>query len=389
LRIAVARETREGETRVALVPDTAGRLVKAGHEVAVEASAGALAGHADDAYRAAGARVGSSFADAASGADVVVRVSPPTEAEARAMPEGVVLVGLLHPLQNLDAVGALLSRRVTAFALDLLPRTTRAQAMDVLSSMSTIAGYRAALLGAHHTWKFFPMLMTAAGTIPPARVLVVGAGVAGLQAIATCRRLGAIVEAYDVRASAREEAKSLGATVVDVELGENAEGAGGYAKEVSGDALARQQARLADRVRAADVVITTALVPGKPAPKLVPAEAVARMRPGSTIVDLAAETGGNCPLTRAGEVIQVHGVTIVGLVNLAASMPGDASRLFSKNVQEVLQHVTPKAPKDGPPPTDRVRLDFQDEITAGAVALHAGDVRHAPTKEALGARRSA
>jgi NAD(P) transhydrogenase subunit alpha len=385
VRVAVARECREGETRVAVTPEAVQRLVRAGHEVQVEAGAGWAGGFPDEAYAKAGARVEADRAKALAGADVVARVQPPSVAEAEDVPAGAVVVGFLYPLQNLEAVRTLAARGASAFALDLLPRVTRAQSMDALSSMSTVSGYRAALLAAEHAVKFFPMLMTAAGTVPPARVVVVGAGVAGLQAIATCRRLGAVVEAYDVRKGAREEAKSLGASVIEADLGESGEGEGGYAKALSAEAEARLKARLAERIRAADVVITTALVPGRPAPRLVDAATVDGMKPGSVVVDLAAETGGNCEGTQRGEVVRRGGTTIVGPVNVPATMPGDASRLYAKNIEEVVKHLTPPVPKEGPPPTEKVRLDLQDEITAGALVLLRGEVRHAPTKDALAA----
>jgi NAD(P) transhydrogenase subunit alpha len=384
VRIAVLKESDAQETRVALTPEVVKRVVRDGHVVAIEADAGLAAGARDADYAEAGATV-CSPAEALEGAHLLARIQPPTAKEAARLPAGVVLVSFLYPLQNLDAVRALAKSGATAFAMDLVPRITRAQAMDALSSMSTVAGYRAALLAAQHLGKFFPMLMTAAGTVPPARVVVVGAGVAGLQAIATCRRLGAVVEAYDVRAEAREQARSLGAQTIEVELGEAGEGEGGYARELSEQAKARLAEKLAERIRAADAVITTALVPGKPAPRLVSAETVTAMRAGAVVIDLAAETGGNCALTRPGEVVIEQGVTIVGALNLPASLAIDASRMYARNLQEVVRHLTPKKPKEGEaPPAEPVRLDFSDEITAGAVAVHAGEVRHAPSREALG-----
>ncbi|MGE0193625.1 MAG: Re/Si-specific NAD(P)(+) transhydrogenase subunit alpha [Planctomycetota bacterium] len=385
MRIAVPRERQAGETRVALTPDVVQRLVKQGHEVVVEQDAGASAGAPDAAYTDAGARIAPDAAAAQAGADLVVRVNAPSVAEIAQVPQGALLTSFLFPATHLDEVRAARERGIGWFGMDLVPRITRAQAMDALSSMSTVAGYRAALLAAWHLGRFFPMLMTAAGTIPPSRVVVCGVGVAGLQAIATCRRLGAIVEAYDVRAEAREQARSLGAESIEVDLGEAGEGAGGYARELSPDALRKLEAALAERVKKADAVITTALIPGRPAPRLIDAATVAAMRPGAVVVDLAAEAGGNVAGTVAGEVVHVGGVTLVGTLNLAATMALDASRMYARNIQDVVRHLTPPKPAAGeaaPPP---VRIDLDDEITAGALAVHAGEVRHAPTRDALGA----
>ena len=386
MRIAVPKESLAGETRVALTPDIAKRLIRQGHEVVVESGAGAQAGALDGQYEAAGAKVVATDAELYDGADLVARIGAPELSEVAELPEGSLLVSFLWPVTQPDLVRALAERNVTAFAMDLVPRITRAQSMDALSSMSTVAGYRAALIAAQHLGKFFPMLMTAAGTVPPARVVIIGVGVAGLQAIATCRRLGAIVEAYDVRAEAREQAKSLGAEAIEVELGESGEGEGGYARELSEDAKAKLADKLAERVRAADAVVTTALIPGKPAPRLIDAATVEAMKPGAVIVDLAAETGGNCELTEPGEVCAKHDVTIVGTLNLPATMAIDASRMYAKNIEEIVGHLTPKPPKDDDeaPTSEAVNLDFDDEITDGAVAVHAGEVRHAPTREALG-----
>ena len=378
MHIAVAKESLDGERRVALTPDVVRRLIAEGHTVSVASDAGAQAGAPNAHYE----KVGATISDDASNADVVVRVNPPTVDEVRALPEGCVHVSLLDSRRRHDVVRAMQARNVTGFALELVPRITRAQAMDVLSSMSTVAGYRAALITAQHLGKFFPMLMTAAGTIPPARVVVAGAGVAGLQAIATCRRLGAIVEAYDIRAEAREQAESLGANPIEVDLGESGEGEGGYAKELSKDALAKLEAALAKHVAKADACITTALIPGRPAPRLVDAATVEAMRPGAVIVDLAAETGGNCELTEAGKTVERHGVTIVGTLNLAATMPIDASTMFAKNVHEVIRHLTPK-PAEGEDTPSGVHLDFDDEITQGSVAVHDGEVRDPKTKDAM------
>jgi NAD(P) transhydrogenase subunit alpha len=390
VQIAVVKESAPGETRVALTPEVAQRLVKAGHAVRVEAGAGEAAGHLDAAYQAVGAQVAPRPAFLA-GADLVLGVQPPTPASLADVPAGATLVGFLWPAQNAAVVRALSERRLSMFALDLVPRITRAQSMDALSSMSTVAGYRAALLAAQHLRRFFPMLMTAAGTIPPARVLVIGVGVAGLQAIATARRLGAVVEAYDVRPEAREQARSLGASTIEVDVGESGTGEGGYARKLSAEAEARLAARLAERVKASDAVITTALVPGKPAPRLISEATLASMRPGAVVVDLAAETGGNCAGTVAGKVVVKHHVTLVGHCNLAATMATDASRMIAKNMQDIVKHLTPPPPADGAPPAPpgAVHLDLQDEITQGALALHRGAPLHAAAKAALATGASA
>ncbi len=383
MRIAILKERQPGEQRVAVTPDVVKRLKRDGHDLALERGAGVAAGFPDAEYEAAGANVADRAA-ALAGAHLAVQIAPPTAADVGGYARGAVVVSFLYPAQRAQDVRAMAEAGLSTFALELVPRITRAQAMDALSSMSTAAGYRAALLAAQHLGKFFPMLMTAAGTIPPARVVVIGAGVAGLQAIATCRRLGAIVEAYDVRAEAREQARSLGAQTIEVELGEKGEGEGGYARELSAEAQQRLAQKLAERIQAADAVITTALIPGKPAPLLIDAATVAKMKPGSVVVDLAAETGGNCAGTQAGEVVQVNGVTLVGTLNLPATLAGDASRMLARNVQEIVRHLTPKAKKDQPPPSEPVLLDLTDEITAGALATHGGEIRHAPTRQALG-----
>lgn len=383
MRIAVQRETGAGETRVALTPDVVGRLVRAGHEVVIETDAGHAAGFLDPVYEKAGATIATNGASATEGADVVARIQLRGPEDVATLPEGSVLVSFLYPVQHPELVRALNEKKITAFAMDLVPRITRAQSMDALSSMSTVAGYRAALLAAQHIGQFFPMLMTAAGTIPPARVVVIGAGVAGLQAIATCRRLGAVVEAYDVRAEAREQARSLGADSIEVDLGESGEGEGGYARELSDDARAKLEAKLIERLRVADAVITTALIPGRPAPRLISKDTVEHMKPGAVIVDLAAETGGNCELTEPGQVCLRHDVTIVGDLNLAATMPTDASRMYAKNIEEVIRHLTPKPSEEEAVPSAGVAIDLAEEINDGAIALHEGSTRHAPTREAM------
>jgi len=369
MKVGVPKETLPGERRVALVPEAARALVKANLPVAVETGAGEAAFFSDAAYIDAGANV----TDAATAfvSDAVLKVQPPTPDEVARLREGAVLISFLQPATNGDAIAALVKRKVTAFSLDLVPRISRAQSMDALSSQAGIAGYKAVLLAANHLPKFFPLLMTAAGTVAPARVLVMGAGVAGLQAIATARRLGAVVEAYDVRPAVKDEVKSLGATFLELPL-EAQEGAGGYAREQSEDFLRRQRELIGDRVAASDVVITTAAIPGRKAPILVTADMVRRMRAGSVIVDLAAETGGNCELTEAGKVIQVGGVTIDGTRNVPSTMPVHASQLYSKNVSTLLLLLV----KDG-----AIKLDFDDEIVKGACVTHDGAIVNARAKE--------
>jgi NAD(P) transhydrogenase subunit alpha len=348
---------------VAMVPDVAKRLGTAGWQVAIEAGAGAGASYPDDAYRAAGATVGDKV-DVLQDASVVVRVNPFRPDEVAQVPEGVVLLSFLDPAASGDVLRALAPKGVTYLSFDLLPRISRAQSMDALSSQATVAGYRCALLAAERLPKFFPMLMTAAGTVPPAKVLVIGVGVAGLQAIATARRLGAVVKAYDVRVAAREEAESVGATFLD--LGVVAEGTGGYARQLTEDELRRQQDALAGEVAASDVVIATAAVPGRRAPIMVSAAMVRRMPTGAVFVDMAADQGGNCEATVAGEEVVVSGTTVVGLSNPASSMPTHASLLYARNVQAVLGLLV----DDG-----RLAPKWEDEILDGACVLRDGRVR--------------
>jgi H+-translocating NAD(P) transhydrogenase subunit alpha len=351
MRLGVPRETAAGERRVAIVPETIGRLP--GFQVGVERGAGTAAGYTDAAYEAAGASL---VDDAFAGTDAIAKVQKPTRDEIAKLGEGRVLVAFLQPLTDREGVEALAARGVVAFAMESIPRTTRAQSMDALSSQATVSGYKAVLWAADRLPRFFPMLMTAAGTVAPAKVLVLGAGVAGLQAIATARRLGAVVAGFDVRAVVREQVESLGASFLDLGVvGEQTEG--GYAQELSPEAQAEQMRRLEERLPEFDAVITTAAIPGRPAPRLIPATAVRAMRPGSVIVDLAAETGGNCELTRPGEEIVDGGVTIVGLTNLPATMPFHASQLYSRNVAALLAHLAPAG---------ELALDWDDEITAGA-----------------------
>jgi NAD(P) transhydrogenase subunit alpha len=353
MKVGVPKETAPGERRVALVPETVSRLSAAGFEIAVERGAGEAATFSDREYEEAGAAlVEGVFGQV----EAVVKVQKPTPEEAGQMREGDLLIAFLQPLTDREGIERLAGRGVIAFAMESIPRITRAQPMDALSSQATVAGYKAALLAAEHLPKFFPMLTTAAGTVPPAKVLVLGAGVAGLQAIATARRLGAVVSGFDVRPVVKEQVESLGATFLDLGI-RGEETAGGYAAELTPEQQAAQQAELEKRLPGFDVVITTAAVPGRPAPKLIPAAAVEAMRTGSVIVDVAAETGGNCALTRPGEIVVEHGVTIVGLLNLPSTMPTHASQLYSRNVSALLQHLAPGG---------RLALDFSDEITAGA-----------------------
>jgi NAD(P) transhydrogenase subunit alpha len=351
MKVGVTRETAPGERRVALVPETAGKLVTAGFEVVVEPGAGDAASFPDDTYAAAGATLGSPWE-----ADAVVKVSKPDEAETARLRDGQVLIGFLDPLADREGVERLASRGVIAFAMESIPRTTRAQSMDALSSQATVGGYKGALLAAEHLPRFFPMLMTAAGTVPPAKVLVIGAGVAGLQAIATARRLGAVVTGFDVRPVVREQIESLGANWLDLGV-TNAEAEGGYARELTPEEMKAQQEALEARIGDFDVVITTAAIPGRAAPQIIPASAVRAMRTGSVIVDLAADSGGNCELTQPGEVVVSDGVTLVGLTNIPSTMPYHASMLYSRNVQALLLHLAPEG---------ELALDWSDEITAGA-----------------------
>jgi len=373
VKLGVPTETRPGERRVALVPDVVKRLVAGGWEVAVQSGAGHEAAFFDDAFAEAGAEIVADAAAVHRGAAAVVRVQAPTADDAGLVDPGTVVLSFLQPAAAQDALRVLADRSATVFSFDLLPRISRAQSMDALSSQATVSGYRAGLTAAMHLARFFPMFMTAAGTVPPAKVLVMGAGVAGLQSIATARRLGAVVRAYDVRTAAKEEAESLGATFVD--LGVSAEGAGGYARELSPEELDRQRAALAAEVAAADVVITTAAVPGRQAPVLVTAAMVDGMGPGSVLVDLAADSGGNCELTEAGKDVVRGGATIVGMANPPSGMPTHASFLYARNVMNLLALLG----KDG-----TVAPDWDDEIVTGTCVLREGKPAHGPTAELLG-----
>jgi len=370
MRVAVPNESRNDERRVALVPDVVRKLTGEGLEVAVEAGAGEAANIPDSAFEEAGAKVEQQLAPA----DVVVRVSTPSAEEIQALGRGAVLVGFLQPLTSPDTTRALASAGVTAFAMEAIPRTTRAQSMDALSSQATVSGYRAVLIAAQELGRFFPMLTTAAGTVRPASVLVLGAGVAGLQAIATARRLGSQVTAFDVRSVVAEQVQSLGAKFLELDIGADAEGEGGYARQLTEEEQERQRQALAKAIARFDVVICTALVPGRPAPLLVTEEAVRGMKPGSVIVDLAGEAGGNCALTEPGETVVREHVTIAAPLNLPATMPEHASQLYARNVQSLLALLVGE---DG-----ELKLDFEDDIVAGACITHEGEIRHEGAKAA-------
>jgi H+-translocating NAD(P) transhydrogenase subunit alpha len=373
LNVAIPKETAPDERRVALVPDTAAKLIAASLEVSVESGAGAAAYIPDDAYERSGVKVVKGVEALLKGADAVLKVQAPAVSEVDLLKGGSVLISFLQPATQADIVRALAKRGVTAFSLELVPRISRAQSMDALSSQASAAGYKAVLMAANRLGKFFPMMMTAAGTVAPARVLVMGAGVAGLQAIATARRLGAVVSAYDVRPAVKEEVHSLGATFIELAL-ETQEGEGGYAREQSEDFLRKQRELIGEHVAKSDVVITTAAVPGRRAPLLVTGDMVKGMRPGSVIVDLAAETGGNVELTQAGEDVDVAGVTIIGTRNVPSTMPLHASQLFARNVMNLLLHLV----KDG-----AITLDFQDEITKGSCVTHGGEIVNERAKQLL------
>ncbi|MFQ5415856.1 MAG: Re/Si-specific NAD(P)(+) transhydrogenase subunit alpha [Myxococcota bacterium] len=364
--VAVPKETAPGERRVALVPEAVKSLAGDSVQVVVEAGCGADAGFDDASYEAAGAAVESGAASLLGRADLVLKVQPPSEAEIGLIKGGAILVAFLKPLDQPDTASRLAAAQITAFSMELMPRISRAQSMDALSSQSNIAGYRAVLLAAAALPKIFPMMVTAAGTIQPARVLVVGAGVAGLQAIATAKRLGAVVEAYDTRAAVKEQIESLGARFIelDIDTGDS-EDSGGYAVAQTEAFYERQREQLGKRVAACDVVITTALVPGQPAPFLIDEAAVQAMQAGSVIVDLAAEKGGNCPLTTADETTTVHGVTLIGSTNLPSEVPANASQMYARNLTTFVKHLAP----EGEPV-----LDFEDEITGGAVLTHGGKI---------------
>ncbi len=370
VKVIVAREVVEGERRVAAVPETVSRLVEAGLKVGVEPGAGLPAGHRDEDYRAAGAEVEAGVLD---GGDVLLGVRPPPAERVRRLAEGAVSVSFLPVAEHLELVREFRDGGRTALAMELVPRISRAQSMDALSSQAMISGYRGAVVAAERLPRMFPLAMTAAGTVPPARVLVLGAGVAGLQAIATARRLGAVVGAYDVRAAAAEEVRSVGADFVDLDL-PPLEGAGGYAREMGEERARLQRELLAPHVADADVLITTAAVPGRAAPLLVTRAMVERMRPGSVVVDLAAEQGGNVEGSRPGEEVEIGGALVWGGRDVPSQLPAQASRLYAANVAELVLLTTREA---------RVFPDLDDEIVAGCCVTHAGEVRHGPTRELL------
>ncbi len=372
--VAIPKEIRDGEKRVALIPSFVKRLVKNAFEIVVETGAGETAFFRDAEYEEAGAKIEADPKAVFSQADVVLKVNPPETHELDLLRKGAVLISFLNPLGEPGRIEKLAESHVTAFSMELIPRITRAQSMDALSSQAGIAGYKAVILAAEALGRFFPMLTTAAGTMKPAKVFIIGAGVAGLQAIATARRLGAVVEAFDIRPASREEVQSLGAKFVAVELGETAEAQGGYAKEVSDDAKKREHEVISEHVKRSDVVITTAQVPGKKAPLLVTKEMFEGMKPGSIVVDLAAEQGGNCELTEAGKIVTYQGVKIIGAGNLASTVPVHASEMYSKNVSTLLQHLLEEA---------SLKLDFDDEITDGACVTHQGEIRNERVKNAL------
>jgi NAD(P) transhydrogenase subunit alpha len=372
MKVSVPKEQAEGERRVALVPEVVQRLTQGGVDVVIQSGAGDGAFQPDAAYEEAGATIGEGLSG-----DVVAKVAPPTSDEIGRLARGSVLVGFLAPLSAPDTVRALAEAGVTSFAMEAIPRITRAQSMDALSSQATVSGYRAALIAAQELPRFFPMLTTAAGTVRPAKVLVLGAGVAGLQAIATARRLGAVVQAFDVRSAVKEQIESLGARFLELEMGlEDAEAAGGYARQLTDEEQQRQRELLAEEIGKMDAVISTAAVPGRRAPLLVTEQAVKNMSPGSVIVDLAAETGGNCELTEAGETVVKEDVTIVGPVNLAASMPDHASSLYARNIQSLLALMTGEE--------GELKLDFDDEVIAGACITRDGQIVHEGARQAAG-----
>lgn len=370
IRVVVPKERTPKEARVALVPDTVGRLVKLGFEVWVEAGAGALSHFSDAQYLKAGAQVKSSDSAFLSQAQVLLKVQPPLEEEIAELPEGVLILGFFFPYRFPTRIKLLNEKKASCLALELIPRISRAQTMDALSSQATVNGYKAALLGANLTCRFFPMLTTAAGTIRPSRVLVMGAGVAGLQAIATAQRLGAIVEAYDIRATAKEEVESLGAKFIST--GVNAEGKGGYARELTEDERKQEQAKVVEHLLQADVVITTAHVPGKPAPKLISEGMVKQMKPGSVIIDISAESGGNCVLTRLGELVEWNSVRILGPDHLPSSLATHASEMYAKNLFHFLNLATQSG--------KTLELDLKDEIIAESLLCHRGTIRHEPIR---------
>ncbi len=379
--IGVPREVASGERRVALVPEVVSQLTRAGHRVVVERGAGLRAGFTDEAYRSAGCDLADSAEEIYSTAQMILKVQRPGrdeggEAELDRMKEGSILIGLLQPSGDPALFQQLAERNIIACSMELVPRTTRAQMMDALSSQSTVAGYKAVLLAANSLQKFFPMLMTAAGTVRPAKVLVIGAGVAGLQAIATARRIGAVVEAFDTRPVVKEQVQSLGAKFVELDVhAADAQDAGGYARELSKDHIRREKELINQRALQSDVIITTALIPGKPAPMLIDAETVAAMQPGSVIVDLAGEQGGNCELSVPGETVVRHDVTIIAPLHISSDLAFHASQMYAKNVTALVVLLAPKG---------ELNLNFGDDIISAVCVTAEGEIRHAPTRQRLG-----
>src|SRR6266550_2277489 len=380
--IGVPREIASGERRVALVPEVVPQISRAGHRVTIERDAGLRAGFTDDAYRAAGTEIVDSAEEIYATAQMILKVQRPGraedsgEAELDMLVKGTVLIGLLQPSGDPALFQQLADREIIACSMELVPRTTRAQMMDALSSQSTVAGYKAVLLAANALQKFFPMLMTAAGTVRPARVLVIGAGVAGLQAIATARRIGAVVEAFDTRPVVKEQVQSLGAKFVELDFHrEDAQDAGGYARELSKDHIRREKELIHQRALQSDVIITTALIPGKPAPMLIDAETVAAMQPGSVIVDLAGEQGGNCELSVPGETVVRHDVTIIAPLHISSDLAFHASQMYAKNVAALVALLAPKG---------ELNLNFDDDIINAVCITAGGEIRHAPTRQRLG-----
>jgi len=375
MNVAILKETLPGENRVAAIPATVKEMVKSDMKVLVESGAGDNSHISNDEYKNAGAEIVSDRANLLANTDLILKVAPAELDEIDMMKDGTVYVSFFQTTIQTEHVKKLVNKNISAFSMHLIPRTTLAQSMDALSSQSNIAGYKAVLLGAAHLSVYMPLLMTAAGTIPPAKVLILGAGVAGLQAIATAKRLGAQVEAFDVRPVVKEQVESLGAKFVEVESDEeDGVGEGGYAKETSEDYKQRQQQLIKEHIAKSDMVITTALIPGRPAPVLIPDEMVQGMKHGSVIMDLAAENGGNCELTTPGEVTISHGVIIDGSLNLPATMPTHASQLYAKNIITFVKHLCPEG---------EIKMDLEDEIISGALFAHRGEITHEPTKEAL------
>ncbi|HSG09671.1 MAG TPA: Re/Si-specific NAD(P)(+) transhydrogenase subunit alpha [Longimicrobiales bacterium] len=378
MKVAVLKETRPGEHRVALVAQGVQTLIKAGLEVVVETGAGASSGASDEDYRSAGATIAASAAEALQGAGMVLHINPPSATEVGGMGEGTILVSFLSPLTDLDLVRKLRDGKITSISMEMVPRITRAQSMDALSSQATVAGYKAVLMAADHLPKFLPMFTTAAGTIRPAKALVLGAGVAGLQAIATAKRLGAVVEAFDVRPAVKEQVQSLGAKFIEAEESVTAEGEGGYAKELSEDQHKKELELIAAHIADADIVITTAAIPGRKAPVLITEDMLKSMKDGSVIIDLASETGGNCVLTKHGETSIAHGVQLIGPGNIATLVPVHASQMYSKNIVTLVGEFVDM--KEG-----TLNLDFSNDVVGPSTVTHAGEVVNERVKQAMGA----